>query len=101
WMASAVMCAALLAHRKRVVPSSTVFTALKHGSASRCALSSPTATIAFYANGRNAQTNAPVERAESGRGILHRAKVHLPDSIPGGAGAKNPDAPAVKRAAEE
>jgi hypothetical protein len=38
---------------------------------------------------------------ESRRGILHRAKVHLPDSIPGEAGAKNPGAPAVKLAAEE
>ena len=71
------MCAALSALRKQAGPSSTVFTALKHGSASRCALSSPTATIAFYANGslgRDAQNNAPAIRAKLRRGILGRGR---------------------------
>ena len=59
------MCAALPARRKRAGPSSTVSTALKRGLVSRYEWSSPTATIAFYANGslgKGARNNAPAGR---------------------------------------
>jgi hypothetical protein len=49
--ASVGTCAALPARRKRAGPSSTVFIALQRGFVFRYEWSSPTATIAFYANG--------------------------------------------------